>query len=190
MALGKQAKTLTDGQQRSVISFLTSRPTSSRDILMFLLSVDAGLRAKEIALLDWSMLTDAEGHLTDAIRLQDRVSKGKSGGVVYLSSRLRKALVNFGQQRGRSGVVLTSSRGNPMSAQVVTNWFWMLYRQLGMEGCSSHSGRRTAITRWVRKISSVGGSLRDVQALARHSSLQMTQRYIEVSEDACRRVVG
>ena len=30
----------------------------------------------------------------------------------------------------------------------------------------------------------------DVQSLARHSSLQMTQKYIEVSEDACRRVVG
>ena len=77
-----------------------------------------------------------------------------------------------------------------MSAQVVTNWFFILYQKLGFDGCSSHSGRRTAITRWARKISSVGGSLRDVQALARHSSLQMTQRYIEVSEDACRLVVG
>ena len=36
----------------------------------------------------------------------------------------------------------------------------------------------------------VCGSLRDVQSLARHSSLQMTQKYIEVSEDSCRRVVG
>lgn len=190
MALGKQAKTLSDAQQRSVISFLRSRPTAARDEVMFLLSVDAGLRAKEIALLDWSMLTDAEGELSDAIRLQDRVSKGRSGGVIYLSSRLRLALLAFRQSRVTSGVVLNSLRGNPMSAQVVTNWFWSLYRQLGMDGCSSHSGRRTAITRWARKISSVGGSLRDVQALARHSSLQMTQRYIEVSEDACRRVVG
>ena len=77
-----------------------------------------------------------------------------------------------------------------MSAQSVTNWFFNLYKKLGYEGCSSHSGRRTAITRWSRKISSVGGSLRDVQSLARHSSLQMTQRYIEVSEDAMRKVVG
>lgn len=190
MALGKQAKTLSDAQQRSVMSFLNSRPTAARDNVMFLLSVDAGLRAKEIALLDWSMLTDAEGQLADAIRLQDRASKGKSGGVIYLSLRLRQALMTFRQQSTTSGVVLVSSRGNPMSAQVVTNWFWNLYRQLGMEGCSSHSGRRTAITRWARKISSVGGSLRDVQALARHSSLQLTQRYIEVSEDACKRVVG
>ena len=46
------------------------------------------------------------------------------------------------------------------------------------------------ITNWAIKISTVGGSLRDVQALARHSSIAMTQRYIEVSENACRRVAG
>ena len=62
-----------------------------------------------------------------------------------------------------------------MSAQVVVNLF-ELYRALGFDGCSSHSVRRTAIMRWARKVSSVGGSMRDVQKLAGHSSLQMTQR--------------
>jgi integrase len=56
-------------------------------------------------------------------------------------------------------------------------------------GCSSHSGRRTFITNAARKISSVGGSLRDVQALAGHSSLAVTQRYIDGSEDARAKVV-
>lgn len=190
MALGKQAKVLTESQQRSILKFLEDRPSSRRDAVMFLLSVDAGLRAKEIAALEWSMVTDAEGNLSDAIRLLDRASKGRSGGIIYLSARLRAALAEYTLEADRRGVMLRSSRGKPMSSQVVTNWFWNLYRTLGMEGCSSHSGRRTAITRWARKISSVGGSLRDVQALARHTSLQMTQRYIEVSEDACRKVVG
>jgi integrase/recombinase XerD len=40
-----------------------------------------------------------------------------------------------------------------------------------------------------RRISSVGGSLRDVQLLAGHSALGTTQRYIEASEEAKRRVV-
>jgi site-specific recombinase XerD len=39
------------------------------------------------------------------------------------------------------------------------------------------------------KISQVGGSLRDVQALAGHSSLNMTQRYIESDEEAKRKIV-
>ncbi len=40
-----------------------------------------------------------------------------------------------------------------------------------------------------KKITSVGGSIRDVQMLARHSSLSMTQRYIEADIEAMRKVV-
>ena len=88
------------------------------------------------------------------------------------------------------GRVIKSARGNDLSSQIVINFFWLLYREMGYDGASSHSGRRSAITKWAKKISSVGGSMRDVQSLARHASLQMTQRYVEVSEDACRKVVG
>jgi len=190
MALGKQAKVLTDAQQKAVLSTLSVGQHSQRNTVMFLLSVDAGLRAKEIASLDWAMLTDASGVVSDAIRLEDKASKGRSGGVVYMSKRLFAAMQSLGDAQERIGAVVKSRSGNAMTAQVVTNWFFALYRNMGFEGCSSHSGRRTAITRWARRISSVGGSLRDVQALARHSSLAMTQRYIEVSEDACRKVVG
>ncbi len=190
MALGKQAKTLSDAQQRVILAHLSKGRLSKRNTLMFLLSVDAALRAKEIASLEWSMLTDASGGLTGEIRLIDRASKGKSGGVIYLSKRLKTALRDYAGEQTACGRVIKSQSGEPMSPQVITNWFFNLYRELGFEGCSSHSGRRTAITNWARKISSVGGSLRDVQALARHSSIAMTQRYIEVSEDACRRVVG
>ena len=129
------------------------------------------------------MITDAEGNLADAIRLEDKASKGSSGGVVYMSKRLRAAISALADSAENREFVITNQRGEAMSAQVVTNWFFLLYRSSGFEGCSSHSGRRTAITRWSRKISSVGSSLRDVQALARHGSLAMTQRYIEISAD-------
>jgi integrase len=76
------------------------------------------------------------------------------------------------------------------SAVAITLWFHRLYKGLGLVGCSSHSGRRTFITQAARKIVQAGGSLRDVQQLAGHSGLQTTQRYIEGSSDAKRRVVG
>ena len=41
-----------------------------------------------------------------------------------------------------------------------------------------------------RKISEVGGSLRDVQMLAGHASLSTTARYIEHDADAQRKVVA
>jgi integrase len=190
MSLGKQAKTLTDAQQKVILNHLSSGRHSDRNVVIFLLSIDAALRAKEVAELTWEMLTDAEGKLTDEIRLQNKASKGRSGGVVYQSKRLQAALGRLAEGRVLKGPVILSQRGRAMSAQVMVNWFFQLYRELGYEGCSSHSGRRSAITRFARNIHAVGGSLRDVQALARHSSIAMTQRYIEVSEDACRRVVG
>lgn len=190
MSLGKQAKILTESQQKVVLRHLSEGRHAKRNIVMFLLSVDAALRAKEIASLEWSMLTDATGALTDEVRLQDRASKGRSGGVVFMSKRLKAALATYSQGQELTGKVIKSQRNKAMSPQVVTNWFFNLYRDLGYEGCSGHSGRRSCITRWARNITAAGGSLRDVMHLARHSSIVMTQRYIEVSEDACRRVVG
>ena len=76
-----------------------------------------------------------------------------------------------------------------MSAESITVWFHRLYRDLGMDGCSSHSGRRTFVTKAARKIVEAGGSLRDVQQLAGHRSLQTTQGYIDENPQAKRRVV-
>src|SRR5688572_28658338 len=92
MALGKQAKPLTDAQQAGVLERLKSTRHSARNRVMFLMSVDAALRAKEIASLEWSMVTDGSGALSDCIHLQDKASKGKSGGVIYMSKRLITAL--------------------------------------------------------------------------------------------------
>ena len=95
MALCKQAKILSESQQKVVLNFLAHRRLAQRNKVMFLLSVDAGLRAKEIAALEWAMVTDAQGALTDEIRLEDRASKGRSGGVVFMSKRLKQCLKSY-----------------------------------------------------------------------------------------------
>ena len=190
MSLTKQAKTLTEKQVKLVLTHLATTRDAKRNAVIFLLSVDAGLRSKEIASVEWKMVLDAQSQLTDAIRLEDRSAKGKSGGVIYISSRLAAVLADYADGVQLTGTIIKSRSGKAMSAQVITNWFFNLYRGLGFDGCSSHSGRRTAITKWSRNITAAGGSLRDVQQLARHSSLQMTQKYIEVSEGAMKRVVG
>jgi integrase len=190
MSLTKQAKTLTEKQVNLVLTHLATTRDAKRNAVIFLLSVDAGLRSKEIASVEWKMVLDAQSQLTDAIRLDDKSAKGKSGGVIYISSRLAAVLADYADGVQLTGTIIKSRSGKGMSAQVITNWFFNLYRGLGFDGCSSHSGRRTAITKWSRNITAAGGSLRDVQQLARHSSLQMTQKYIEVSEGAMKRVVG
>ena len=76
-----------------------------------------------------------------------------------------------------------------MTARSIVNWFAELYDELGLDGCSSHSGRRTFITNAARLVSKTGGSLRDVQELAGHSALSTTERYIEGDRDAQRKLV-
>ena len=77
-----------------------------------------------------------------------------------------------------------------MTANSVVNWFHDIYHQLGLNGCSSHSGRRTFITRTARAVGKAGGSLRDVQELAGHRALTTTERYIEGDRDAQRKLIA
>jgi integrase len=85
--------------------------------------------------------------------------------------------------------IIFSERDIGISSKALAIWFLTLYRDLGFKGASSHSGRRTFITKAAKRCIEGGGSLRDVQQLAGHSSLATTQRYIEGSSDAKRRIV-
>ena len=196
MPLGKQAKILTKKQIDQLLWYVGTLRHPLRNEVIVLLSVRAGLRAKEIAGLKWSMLTDADGEIADSIHLTDIVSKGRSGRIIPINMQLRLKLQDWLQevvkQRGfdvASSHVITTERSTRTQAQAIVNMFATWYSDVGLVGCSSHSGRRTFITNAARKISSVGGSLRDVQALAGHSSLAVTQRYIDGSEDSRRKVV-
>lgn len=193
MALGKQAKILTKPQAEAVLSFLASTRYPVRNRVIFLLSLKAGLRAKEIASLRGEMLTDAEGRLTDVISLTDSASKGRGGRSIPLNKDLKSALgflkAEADKSKRPSPFVITSERGEKTSSYAVVNMFASWYRLLGFSGASSHSGRRTFITNAARRISTVGGSLRDVQLLAGHSALGTTQRYIEADGMAQRRIV-
>jgi integrase/recombinase XerD len=79
MALGKQAKIISDKQVRAVLVELDTRRYPLRDRTIFMFSLKAGMRAKEIASITWSMVTDAEGEIADVIALENRAAKGKSG---------------------------------------------------------------------------------------------------------------
>ena len=191
MGLGKQAKTLTKGQIDAMLAYLSTTRHPARNRLIFLLSAKTGLRAKEIARLTWWMTNDSQGEIGRTICLQDSASKGKSGRMIPLSNEVREALIEYRRTVPHAGQnVICTERSLATSPQAIVNLFHRWYRHLGFVGCSSHSGRRTFITNAARKISIVGGSLKDVQELAGHANLRTTQSYIEANPDAQVRVVG
>jgi integrase/recombinase XerD len=188
MGLTKQAKTLCKSQVALLFMMLKGTRYPLRNKVIALLSIKAGLRAKEIANLTWAMVTDAQGQLSGAIHLRNAASKGKSGRIIPLNKELKVALQELQKQAGSSYVIATE-RSEQFSAAAIVNLFAAWFRRIGLQGCSSHSGRRTFITNAARKISTVGGSLRDVQVLAGHKALSTTQRYIEADAAAQQRVV-
>lgn len=191
MGIGKQAKILNAKQQTMVLAYLENTRYPLRNKIMFLLSFKAGLRAKEISQLTWSMVCDGEGYISDCINLPNNASKGKySGRIIPIHKDLKKLLTNLKQENtSLSSYIITTERDKKMSAQAIVNFFYLLYKGLNIDGCSSHSGRRTFITQAAKMISQAGGTINDVRQLAGHSSLATTQRYIEYNTEAHKKII-
>jgi integrase len=187
---GRQAKTVSNATLRRALAVAGRWRTPERDRVIILLSVRAGLRACEIVGLDWDMVLDARGRVASTIALEDRIAKKRSGRVIPLHHDLKAALVSLRRLSPGAGPVVQSARGGRLRANSLVNWFVALYRDAGAIGCSSHSGRRTFITQAARRLHRAGASLRDVQMLAGHQSIETTQRYIDGDTDAQRRLIA
>ena len=198
MGLGKQSKVLNKSQIEMVSQYLRSKRNGLRNETIFLLSVKSGLRSKEISQLQWKYVLKSDGDtIDDYINLPNSSSKGKSGRIIPLHKSIREnlqlLLIEHKKYRSfdlNSSFIVRTERSPFTSSQSVVNMFQSWYRKLGLLGCSSHSGRRTFITETSKKISLVGGSLRDIQMMVGHSSLQTTQRYIESDSESQMKVVN
>jgi integrase/recombinase XerD len=137
------------------------------------------------------LTNDSQGEVGWSLCLLDSASKGKSGRMIPLSEEVREALIECRNEVNAIAgpYVISTERARQTSPQAIVNMFQRWYRHLSFVGCSSHSGRRTFITNAARKISTVGGSLRDVQMLAGHTNLRTPQRYIDANPDAQVKIV-
>jgi integrase/recombinase XerD len=187
---GRQAKILSKDSCDDLLVFATTTRHPLRNRLIVLLSIKAGLRAAEIANLTWEMVLTPAADIGPAIELHDRAAKKSGGRLIPIHPDLGEALRDLRRQTVAAGPVIHSQRGGPMSPVSIVNWFAKAYRAIGLQGCSSHSGRRTFITRAARLVHNAGASLRDVQLMAGHRSIQTTQRYIDGDTDAQRKLVS
>lgn len=169
VGLSKQAAYLSEKQVKNAIARTSEYKHALRNRAVVELSVYAGLRAIEIASLRWEHLLDEDGRVGEVIALTNDASKGKSGGLVPLNAKLKETLTQLYRQtltKSAKSSVIANSKGEGLRRQSVVNLLWSHYRKCDIAGASSHSGRRTFVSNAARKISLVGGSMRDVQALA------------------------
>jgi len=196
MALQKQAKVLHRNQVKTALAHIAANSRNpERDTLIFQMSHRAGMRAVEISKVKWQMVLGVDRNLEDYIALLNEASKGKSGGRrIPMHPDLKNAFASYVKvsppEKSPRGFVIQSERSSNMSAGAITMWFYHLYKKLGYTGASSHSGRRGFVTSGARKLSAVGASLRDLQALTGHKHLSSLQRYIDGNTDVQRKLVN
>jgi integrase/recombinase XerD len=187
---GKQAKTLSAADLHDLLLYASCTRQPLRNAVLVLLSAKAGLRAGEIASLTWEMVLDANGQVSGLIELRDHAAKKCSGRSIPVHPDLAAALAAWRTIAPPCDHVIASERRGAMSAMSIVVWFDRAFKNIGLRGCSSHSGRRTFVTRAARMVHKAGGSLRDVQLLAGHRSIQTTQRYIDGDSDTQRKLVS
>src|SRR5207237_880028 len=158
--IGQPAKVLRPGDVRHDLAWARRRRQGLRNQVMILLSVKAGLRAAEIAGVSWEMVNAPAANVGTTSELPASNAKWGSGRRIPLHPQLRKALSALSREcDDLGGAIVQSERdGEPMTAKSVVNWFHDLYAAIGLEGCCSHSGRRTFITQAARLVHKAGGS--------------------------------
>lgn len=186
------ARVLGDGDLRRLLRAVNETRDPIRNRAIILLSFHAGLRACEISGLTWPMILSPSGKMTGVLSLCNGIAKGGKSRTIPASATLLSALKDLHRRSGRpvSGPVIRSERGGAMTPRSLVNWFRQAYDALGLTGCSSHSGRRTFITKAARLLPKINGSLRDVQELAGHSALSTTERYIQGDRIIQRKLVN
>jgi integrase/recombinase XerD len=168
---GRRAKILSPADVSDLLVFASCTRNPLRNRVIVLLSAKAGLRAAEIANLTWAMVLGPTGQISGVIELRDSAAKKGSGRMIPMHPELRAALIAWRQCSTQSEYVAESKRGGAMTALAIVVWFNRAFRKIGLKGCSSHSGRRTFVTRAARLVHKAGGSLRDVQLLAPRSGI-------------------
>jgi integrase len=187
--LGKQAKVISPETLNRMLAYAAGTRQPHRDAVIVMLSVKAGLRACEIAGLEWSMVMTDKSKIGDTIDIRSAIAKKGSGRRIPMHPDLQQALRVHWRSRASDTYVVASNRGGPMRANSIVNWFVVLFHELNLTGCSSHSGRRTFVTAAAKNVHRAGGSLRDVQLLAGHQSIETTQRYIDGDTKSQRRLI-
>ena len=188
--MSKQAKTLNQQELRKVLDYISTRKHAARNRAMLMTTFLSGMRVKEVSSLRIKDVIDAEGNVRNEIRLTPEMTKGDSARIVFVNERLRKELdqyLRINKSNNPDSKLFYSQKktSNGFNANTLTQHFHFLYKRAGVDGASSHSGRRTFIT----NLASKGVGVRVLMNLAGHKSIATTQAYIDINDNMLRSAV-
>ncbi len=146
-----------------------------RDLALFLLLYQSGLRASEA-------LSLKIGSLDFQARTIKIIGKGQVEAIVPFSSQSARAIRAYLRTREESSKtpenpLFLSYRKRPLSYRQVYTRLREYASQAGIADITPHTLRHSFCTHLLTS----GRNLREIQLLARHKSIQSTQRYLDLS---------
>lgn len=191
-----QAKVLTEKEIKKVIKVIESKRHASRNRCMFMMTHMSGARISEVASLRICDVLASDGSIKSEVYLSAVQTKGSKGRTLYLSEKLRDEISLYLKTRFKLKDLLPVTMTDTVralftnqkdcqrgfSASTACQMFHYWYKEAKIEGASSHSGRRGFITNLANR----GVHVRILQELAGHSSIAVTQKYIDVNQDKLR----
>jgi integrase/recombinase XerD len=187
----RQARVLTDPEIKRLLAVVAQRKHGERNRLALMLSHLAGLRVGEIAGLILQDLFEADGSVREQLRVRASIAKGGHERVVFMSERLRREIIRYRDampgiaERDTNSPALLTQKHTAFSPNTLCQLMGQLCRAAGLDGATSHSGRRWFIT----QLAHAGVSPKVIMTLAGHKNLTTTQRYIDVRDDMMRAAV-
>lgn len=170
-----------------------------RDRVILAACFKCGLRIGEVAGLRWQDVCTARGTLNqNEFEVPNAIAKKGSGRKMFMHPELFEALrlyresLPLSETVGKMPVVRMAQSVQGVQGydrNSLQKYVNRLYAKCGLSGVTTHSGRRTALTRLARMANLHGCSLRDVQKFAGHADIVTTEAYVDVS-DRFRELVG
>ena len=175
-----QARALGAAEMEQVLEHVNAGRHAHRNRCFILLTHLAGLRVGEVASLRWMDVMTADGQIKEEVRLLPEMTKGKHARTVYISTRLCQELQQYADIYRRAAPLdcplFYSQKGarSGFTANSLTQTIAKLYRGAGLDGATSHSGRRTFLTNLANK----GTAIHLLRTLAGHRSISTTATYL------------
>lgn len=175
MAREGKAKVLNPEEFNHLEAVVSKGRHALRNLALLAASFGMGLRAKEIAALDIQDVMSGDTML-EVLNLSSRMTKGGKRRPNYFLKRekIRKAFMDYIGDR-REGPLFLSQWGCRFYPNSLQQVFARMYREAGIKGAKSHSGRRTFCTRLIE----AGIDIKAVSQYMGHSSIAMTADYVE-----------
>lgn len=190
MAKEGKAKVLSEAEFKRLLIIAKEGPFALRNTALIYASFGLGLRAKEIASLTIADVSNPDFQLLDEISLKRAMTKGDKQRHAYLiHDKVRKALqahLNELSQLSRDKPFFQTQRRSQFTPNTLQKWFKSLYDKAGITGASSHSGRRTFITRLIEQ----GADIKAVSRLAGHANIATTSIYVDDNPDRLKRIAN